>query len=146
MDAPAPHHLPWGGGRGVSTDPSAAEQSGWTPLHLAIQRGVFLGVVNLLEHHADVHACNRVGRTPAHLAALKGSMAILQVLVKAGAQLDIQEGVGCTPLQLALRSQKQNMIAFLEGKEPSSLALLGDAEPGAQMKCKQPGASLPGRK
>ncbi|XP_045338798.1 ankyrin repeat and protein kinase domain-containing protein 1 isoform X2 [Leopardus geoffroyi] len=112
-------------------DPNAPEQSGWTPLHLAVQRGSFLSVVNLLEHNANVHARNEVGWTPAHLAALKGNMAILKVLVKAGAQLDVQDGVGCTPLQLALRNQKQNIAAFLEGKEPS-LAVLGGADPGAQ--------------
>ncbi|GAB5577085.1 ankyrin repeat and protein kinase domain-containing protein 1 [Prionailurus iriomotensis] len=112
-------------------DPNAPEQSGWTPLHLAVQRGSFLSVVNLLEHNADVHARNEVGWTPAHLAALKGNVAILKVLVKAGAQLDVQDGVGCTPLQLALRNQKQNIAAFLEGKEPS-LAVLGGAKPGAQ--------------
>ncbi|XP_045692561.1 ankyrin repeat and protein kinase domain-containing protein 1 isoform X2 [Phyllostomus hastatus] len=112
-------------------DPNAAEQSGWTPLHLAVQRGAFLSVINLLEHHADVHACNKVGWTPVHLAALKGNVAILKVLVKAGAQLDIQNAEGCTPLQLALQSQKQSIIAFLEGKEPS-LAVLGSAEPGEQ--------------
>ncbi|XP_010828939.1 PREDICTED: ankyrin repeat and protein kinase domain-containing protein 1 [Bison bison bison] len=113
-------------------DPSAAEQSGWTPLHLAVQRGSFLSVIHLLKHRVDVHACNKVGWTPARLAALKGNMAILKVLVKAGAQLDIQDGVSCTPLQLALQSQKQDIITFPEGREPS-LAILGRAEPGAQM-------------
>ncbi|XP_077636703.1 ankyrin repeat and protein kinase domain-containing protein 1 [Crocuta crocuta] len=112
-------------------DPNATEQSGWTPLHLAVQRGAFLSIIHLLEHHADVHARNKVGWTPAHLAALKGNTAILKVLVKAGAQLDVRDGVGCTPLQLALRNQKQNIAAFLEGKEPP-LAVLGGAEPGAQ--------------
>ncbi|KAM6172438.1 ankyrin repeat and protein kinase domain-containing protein 1 isoform 2-T2 [Erethizon dorsatum] len=111
--------------------PNAAEQSGWTPLHLAVQRGAFLSVINLLDHGADVHACNKVGWTPAHLAALKGETAILKVLVRAGAQLDIQDEVGCTPLRLALWSQKQSIVAFLEGKEPS-LAILGSVEPGAQ--------------
>ncbi|KAB0371118.1 hypothetical protein FD755_017527 [Muntiacus reevesi] len=96
-------------------DSNAAEQSGWTPLHLAVQRGrPFLSIIHLLEHHAD------------------GNMAILRVPVKAGAQLDIQEGVGCTPLQLALWSQKQGIIAFPEGREPS-LAILGGTELGAQM-------------
>ncbi|XP_023613697.1 ankyrin repeat and protein kinase domain-containing protein 1 [Myotis lucifugus] len=112
-------------------DPNAAEQSGWTPLHLAVQRGSFLSVTHLLEHHADVHAHSKGGWTPAHLAALKGNMAILKVLVRAGAQLDVQAGEGCTPLQLALRSQKQSVAAFLEGKEPS-LAVVGSAEPGDQ--------------
>ncbi|XP_008071638.1 ankyrin repeat and protein kinase domain-containing protein 1 [Carlito syrichta] len=112
-------------------DPNVAEQSGWTPLHLAVQRGAFLSVISLLEHRANVCARNKVGWTPAHLAALKGNTAILKVLVKAGAQLDVQDGVGCTPRQLALHSQKQSMLAFLEGKEPS-LAILGGAEPEAQ--------------
>ncbi|KAM9768581.1 LOW QUALITY PROTEIN: ankyrin repeat and protein kinase domain-containing protein 1 [Dama dama] len=113
-------------------DPNAAEQSGWTPLHLAVQRGAFLSIIHLLEHCVNVHARNKVGWTPAHLAILKDNMAILKVRVKAGAQLDIQEGVGCTPLQLVLRSQKQGIITFPEGREPS-LAILGRAEPGAQM-------------
>nr|XP_013010833.1 ankyrin repeat and protein kinase domain-containing protein 1 isoform X1 [Cavia porcellus] len=111
--------------------PNVVEQSGWTPLHLAVQRGTFLSVINLLDHGADVHICNKVGWTPAHLAALKGDTAILKVLVRAGAQLDIQDEVGCTPLQLALRTRKQSIVAFLEGKEPS-LAILGSVEPGAQ--------------
>ncbi|KAI4537797.1 hypothetical protein MG293_012660 [Ovis ammon polii] len=113
-------------------DCNAAEQSGWTPLHLAVQRGAFLSIIHLLEHRADVYACNKVGWTPAHLAALKENMAILKVPVKAGTQLDIQEWVGCTPLQLALQSQKQDIVAFPECREPS-LAILGRAEPGAQM-------------
>uniref|UniRef100_G3U9U1 Ankyrin repeat and kinase domain containing 1 n=1 Tax=Loxodonta africana TaxID=9785 RepID=G3U9U1_LOXAF len=37
-------------------DPNVAKQTGWTPLHLAVQRGAFLRIINLLEHHADVHA------------------------------------------------------------------------------------------
>ncbi|XDA84135.1 hypothetical protein R6Z07M_013943 [Ovis aries] len=113
-------------------DCNAAKQSGWTPLHLAVQRGAFLSIIHLLEHRADVYACNKVGWTPAHLAALKENMAILKVPVKAGTQLDIQEWVGCTPLQLALQSQKQDIVAFPECREPS-LAILGRAEPGAQM-------------
>ncbi|XP_054224284.1 ankyrin repeat and protein kinase domain-containing protein 1 isoform X3 [Homo sapiens] len=113
-------------------DPNAAEQSGWTPLHLAVQRSTFLSVINLLEHHANVHARNKVGWTPAHLAALKGNTAILKVLVEAGAQLDVQDGVSCTPLQLALRSRKQGIMSFLEGKEPS-VATLGGSKPGAEM-------------
>uniref|UniRef100_A0A452FWT2 Ankyrin repeat and kinase domain containing 1 n=1 Tax=Capra hircus TaxID=9925 RepID=A0A452FWT2_CAPHI len=113
-------------------DCNAAEQSGWTPLHLAVQSWAFLSIIHLLEHRADVHACNKVGWPPAHLAALKGNMAIFKVPVKAGTQLDIQEGVGCTPLQLALQSQKQDIVAFPEGRKPS-LAILGRAEPGAQM-------------
>ena len=72
-----------------------------------------------------------MGWTPAHLTTLKGNMAILKVPVKAGAQLDIQDSVSCTPLQLALQSQKQDIVAFPEGREPS-LAILGRAEPGAQ--------------
>ncbi|CAM9384109.1 unnamed protein product [Rangifer tarandus platyrhynchus] len=113
-------------------DPNAAEQSGWMPLHLAVQTGAFLSIIHLLEYRVEVHAHNKVGWNPAHLATLKGNMAILRVPVKAGAQLDIQEGVGCTPLQLTLWSQKQGIITFPEGREPS-LAILGEAEPGAQM-------------
>ncbi|KAM4850722.1 LOW QUALITY PROTEIN: ankyrin repeat and protein kinase domain-containing protein 1 [Urocitellus parryii] len=112
-------------------DPNATEKLGWTPLHLVVQRGAFLGVINLLEHHADVCARNKVGWTPAHLAALQDYTAILKVLVKAGAQLDVQDGISCTPLQLAFRSQKQGTMAFLEGKEPP-LATLGGAELGTQ--------------
>ncbi|XP_004712924.1 ankyrin repeat and protein kinase domain-containing protein 1 [Echinops telfairi] len=112
-------------------DPNASEQSGWMPLHLAVQGEAFLSVIHLLEHHAEVQACNRVGWTAAHLAALKGNAAILKVLVKAGARLDTQDGVGCTPLQLAFRSQRQGIVAFLEGKEPT-VPVLGGAEPGAQ--------------
>uniref|UniRef100_A0A7N4PPS2 Ankyrin repeat and kinase domain containing 1 n=1 Tax=Sarcophilus harrisii TaxID=9305 RepID=A0A7N4PPS2_SARHA len=99
-------------------NPSMAEQSGWTPLHLAVQRGAFLSVINLLEHQADVNASNKVGWTPVHLAALKGNTAILKVLIKAGARLDIQDATGCTVLQLAIRNQKQNVISFLEDKDP----------------------------
>ncbi|XP_068936444.1 ankyrin repeat and protein kinase domain-containing protein 1 [Petaurus breviceps papuanus] len=99
-------------------DPNMAEQTGWTPLHLAVQRGAFLSVINLLEHQANVNATNKVGWTPVHLAALKGNTAILKVLIKAGARLDIQDATGCTVLQLAIRNQKQNVISFLEGKDP----------------------------
>lgn len=111
-------------------NPNAADQSGWTPLHLTGQKGAFLGIIHLLEHGADVHTCNKVDWTAAHLAALKGNITIPQVLVKAGTQLDIKDGVGCTPLQMTLCSQKQGIVTFLEGKEPS-LAVLGVSEPGS---------------
>ncbi|KAM7337638.1 hypothetical protein ACRRTK_003757 [Alexandromys fortis] len=111
-------------------NPNAADQSGWTPLHLTGQKGAFLDIIHLLEHGADVHACNKVDWTAAHLAALQGNITILQVLVKANTQLDIKDGVGCTPLQMTLCSQKQGIVTFLEGKEPS-LAILGVSEPGS---------------
>lgn len=76
---------------------AATEQSGWTPLPLVVQRGAFLGIINLLEHHVEVCAHNKVGWTPAHLAALQGNTAILKVLAKAGAQLGVHDEWAATP-------------------------------------------------
>ena len=41
---------------------------GRTPLHWAVERRNFLTVRLLLEHGADVNACDRLGRTPSQLA------------------------------------------------------------------------------
>uniref|UniRef100_M3XXM1 Ankyrin repeat and kinase domain containing 1 n=1 Tax=Mustela putorius furo TaxID=9669 RepID=M3XXM1_MUSPF len=111
-------------------DPSAAK---WGAGHLSTwpSRGVVsLSILSLLEHHADTPARSKVGM-PAHLKALKGTWPSPKAAL-AGAWLGIRDRASCAPPQLALRSQKQSTITLLVGKEPSSLALLGDGEPGAQ--------------
>lgn len=109
-------------------DCNAAKQSGWTPLHLAVQRGAFLSIIHLLEHRADVYACNKVGWTPAHLAALKENMAILKVPVKAGTFRHPGVGWLHTPATGPPEPEAGHCHAF-PGWEPS-LAILGRAEQG----------------
>ncbi|KAM7435253.1 Ankyrin repeat domain-containing protein 53 [Porites harrisoni] len=79
--------------------------SGWTPLHLAInkvtkKRGLRC-VRYLLEKGADPSVPTHAGITPVHQAASEGHVKCLQELIKSGAAIDTVDGNGHTPLSIA---------------------------------------------
>ena len=89
--------------------------NGWTPLHMAANRGVRLTIETLLNRGADIEARNAEGATPLHIAALYGQASAAETLLKRGADIHARAGgeefdnydyyLG-TPLHLAARQSE----------------------------------------
>ena len=89
--------------------------NGWTPLHMAANRGVHLTIESLLDRGADIEARNAEGATPLHIAALYGHAPTAETLLKHGADIHARAGgeefdnydyyLG-TPLHLAARQSE----------------------------------------
>ena len=88
----------------VYNNPSAWEE-GYTPLHLAIRRGIEEIIKLLLSKGANVNAEAKDGRTSLHFATQMGRIKIVEYLLKCGANVNvvcISEGSeSYTPLHLA---------------------------------------------
>jgi len=67
----------------------------------------------LVEHGADVTACDRSGLTPLHRAAYSGHVDLAQFLVEHGADTTAQNKDGLTPLHWASSSGKVDLARFL---------------------------------
>ncbi|KAM0553103.1 hypothetical protein ACHAPJ_007651 [Fusarium lateritium] len=79
--------------------PSARDQQGLTPLHLAAERDHLAIAMLLLDQGANCNARANGGRTPLHLAARYGSAAIVEFLVDDGrADPNARTTDGRTPL------------------------------------------------
>lgn len=79
--------------------------SGWTPLHLAINKSTnkrgLRCVKYLLEKGADPSMPTQAGITPVHRAASEGLVKCLQELIKWGGRIDAIDGNGHTPMFIA---------------------------------------------
>ncbi|XP_015771149.1 PREDICTED: ankyrin-1-like isoform X2 [Acropora digitifera] len=79
--------------------------SGWTPLHLAINKSTKKSGVKcvkfLLENGADPSMQTNTGITPVHQAASEGHVKCLQELIKWGAKIDTIDINGHTPIFIA---------------------------------------------
>ena len=69
-------------------DVKAADNSGATPLHLAVDRGYQKMAELMVEHGADVNARDKSGSAPLDEAALRGYTAIAGMLIEHGARVD----------------------------------------------------------
>jgi ankyrin repeat protein len=78
------------------------DRIGFTPLHVAVERGDRDVVRRLLRGNPDVNAADCTGTTPLHLAADGGDIDLVQELLAAGAALDPKDRNGETPVQHAI--------------------------------------------
>jgi ankyrin repeat protein len=89
------------------------EESGFTPLQLAVSQG-YLGMCQmLLEHKADVRAHDNGGNTPLHLAASKDHLDIARILLKYNAEVNSQNEGGSTPLLIVSSSGNIDIFRLL---------------------------------
>ena len=89
----------------------AEDDSGWTPLHIAVANGNEELVAYLLDHGADVNATTSNGTTTLHLAVLKLPSVVPQLL--AHKALFRPDGAGYTPLHRAAAKGSQPIITQL---------------------------------
>jgi ankyrin len=89
---------------------------GWTPLHVAVQRGdpdlLRSGLARGLRPDAD----DRFGRTALHAAAAAGHTELVRILLDAGATVDAKDLVGRTPAQLASEEDQADVVRLLAGR------------------------------
>ncbi|XP_077403637.1 rabankyrin-5 [Vanacampus margaritifer] len=106
-------------------DVDMVDQSGWSLLHKAIQRGDEFASVFLIRHSAQVNAAT-VGavETPLHLVCsfspkkhsaevMSGMAQIAEALLKAGANANMQNSKGRTPLHEAVSSGNEPVFSQL---------------------------------
>ncbi|XP_048092836.1 LOW QUALITY PROTEIN: rabankyrin-5 [Alosa alosa] len=106
-------------------DVDMVDQSGWSLLHKAIQRGDEFASIFLIRHSAQVNAAT-VGavETPLHLVCsfspkkhseevMKGMASIAEALLKAGANANMQNSKGRTPLHEAVVSGNETVFKQL---------------------------------
>jgi ankyrin repeat protein len=77
------------------------DETGWTPLHLAAQKGFKEVAELLLANKADPNAKSKRGDTPLHWAA-NGHKEIVALLLANKAKVDIKDNNGTTPLSRAV--------------------------------------------
>jgi ankyrin repeat protein len=74
------------------------DESGRTPLILAVERGAVAPTEQLLEAGADTETENKEGKMPLLLAALKGHVPVMRLLLAKDADLVKEDPKGSTPL------------------------------------------------
>src|SRR5438552_10322438 len=83
------------------------------PLHSAVA-GQHTDIVRLLiDHGADVTACQTEEFTPLHQAAANGQMEVAELLLSRGAKVDAKTQKGKTPLDLATENKQSKMVDLL---------------------------------
>lgn len=87
----------------AGADKNAKQQnSGWTPLHLAIANNHVAAVSALLAHRVQTEVWDDRGKAPLHLAARQGHTQIVKELLSSGADKNARERIaGATPLHIA---------------------------------------------
>ncbi|KAL9584822.1 MAG: hypothetical protein Q9212_001889 [Teloschistes hypoglaucus] len=76
---------------------------GYTPIHLASQKGHLEAVRLFLDHGVPPDIRDKAGDTPLHLASFRGSMETVGLLLQRGANIMAQNHAGETALHTCLR-------------------------------------------
>ncbi|XP_014631299.2 ADP-ribosylation factor GTPase-activating protein AGD1 isoform X5 [Glycine max] len=84
--------------------PIEAIQDGSSVLHLACLTSDIGMVELLLQHGANINACDSRGQTPLHYCIIKGKTAAAKVLIMRGANTYVADKEGKTPVKLASES------------------------------------------
>ena len=119
---------------GEGADPNAADDFGWTPLHLAGMAGRFISepilVPELIAAGANPEARDLShGRTPLTSATrCHGGIAVVEAFLAAGAEPGTNDNYGSTPLHYAVSTEDKAVIAALvgAGANPDAADLDGD--------------------
>jgi ankyrin repeat protein len=103
-------------------DLNVAERRGWTPLHVACDKGHESVVTMLIDGGADVNIIDRDGRTPLHRTCsvityrnsiLEALLDIIRVLILAGADTQARDSQDRLPVE-HLGAEDRLIIAIYE--------------------------------
>nr|VZI50428.1 unnamed protein product [Spirometra erinaceieuropaei] len=98
----------------AGTKGDEADESGWTPLMIAVSAGRDDVAEYLLKFcSADPNAINSTGQSPLHYAASKNRLNLAKQLLAAGAQVDLRDWGGNTPLHRAVSQGHTDMVKLL---------------------------------
>ena len=98
----------------AGADPSAGDDAGYTPLHIAVQERRTGIVTLLLEAGADTNRTDKHGNGPLWTAVYHGNVEIIEILLRAGASPDHKNRVGKSPRDFALLA-RNNAVQILFG-------------------------------
>ena len=95
----------------------------WTPLHIAVKKGLNQIVHYLCKHSSVVDLDAGVG-SPLHVAAAESNLPAVQRLLQSGANINLQsKKKKNTPLMLAVLANDTNMVKFLLQRGANPLLL-----------------------
>jgi len=102
-------------------DVNARDNKGWTPLHLAAQKGHADVAELLIKNGADVNAKNNYGWTPLYAAAQEGHADVAELLIRHGADVNARDNDGRTPLRIAAYNGRVEVVKLLleRGADPT---------------------------
>ena len=95
------------------SDLNTKDNSGWTPLHLAIQYNQMEIAILLVNHGADLKAENNERKTPLHLAVQVESKELTKTLLQKGAEINAKDERGFTPLHVATDFGNLELVVLL---------------------------------
>ena len=109
----------------------AVTKHGWTPLHLAANKGHLSVVQILLKAGCDLDAQDDAEDTALYIAAALNHKKVVKILVEAGADGTIVSNAGRTPLETA-RYHNNPEVALLLTKVPRGSVSAGDTHSSEQ--------------
>ncbi|MDB6175349.1 MAG: ankyrin repeat and protein kinase protein 1-like [Chthoniobacteraceae bacterium] len=89
---------------------------GDTPLHVAVRRGDFEIVCDMLEAGADIDKSGEESFTPLHYAIMFDDVAMVRLLLDRGARIETMSGWGETPLESATRRGIAEIITAIQAR------------------------------
>ncbi|KAK7078619.1 hypothetical protein SK128_002014 [Halocaridina rubra] len=91
------------------------ERDGYTPLHLAITKGIsHISIISaLLDAGSDIYNINNFGNTGAHHAAFNGHITLVESLLSKGFDVNRRNSKGNTLIHLAAHEGHSGMVQLL---------------------------------
>ena len=94
-------------------DIEAKDNTGWTPLHYAADKGCVNLVKYLCDQGADKETRSNACLTPLHNAANGNDLAVVQYICEIGADMEARNVDGWTPLHSAVWSERLPVVRYL---------------------------------
>lgn len=88
-------------------------QKSFTPLHLAVDRGSYSIVSDILRKGADVNARDLLERTPLHRIIITKHLGIAKLLIRAGADVEARDATQRTVLNYAAAENSASLVRLL---------------------------------
>jgi uncharacterized protein len=107
----------------------AAPTVGRTPLVFAIESGLDLMAVQLLDYGANTETVDHEGWTPLMTAAYLGNEEMVKILLDRGAEMEVFDKQGFSPLDLAIGACRFKVADHLIAQGASLYGDIPDAEP-----------------